>query len=158
MIARRRRLLILGLSSALIGVLLAASFQFISDHRWYWNVAPFVCIVALLATVFGGLSLGRSVATAQRTRLRLVAVGVILGLIWTGTGTLAAVSGALGMSHLPGTAGPIGWETYTTGFLFNGAPIRFLQIAAGTGFIGGVALGFGLTWRRVLGVLPSASQ
>jgi len=156
MTSGKRRLLILGLSSALVGFLLVASFQFISDHRWYWNVAPLVCIVALLAMVVGGLFLGRSLARAQRTRLWLVSVGSILGIVWTGTGTLAAVLGALGMSHLPGTEGPIGWETYVSGLLFDGAHIRFLQIAAGTGFIGGVALGFGLAWRRVLGVLPPA--
>jgi hypothetical protein len=155
---RKRRLLILGLSSALIGVLLVASFQFISDHRWYWNVAPLVCIVALLATVFGGLSLGRSLARAQRTRLWLVAVGAILGLVWTATGILAAVLGSLGMSYLPGVVGHVGWDTYASEFLFSGAHIRFLQIAAGTGFIGGVAIGLGLGWRRVTAVLPLASQ
>ncbi|UCG83508.1 MAG: hypothetical protein JSW38_01435 [Dehalococcoidia bacterium] len=151
--SRKRRLLILGLSSALVGVLLVASFQFVSDHRWYWNVAPLVCIVALLGTVFGGLLLGISLPKARHTRLWLVAVGAILGFIWTATGVLATVLGALGMSYLTGIEGHVGWDTYAGGILFNGAHIRFLQIAAGTGFMGGIALGLGLAWRRVSAVL-----
>lgn len=151
--SRKRRLLILGLSSALVGVLLVASFQFVSDHRWFWNVAPLVCIVALLGTVLGGLLLGISLAKTRHTRLWLVAVGAILGFIWTATGVLATVLGALGMSYLSGIEGHVGWDTYSSGVLFNGAHIRFLQIAAGTGFIGGVALGLGISWRRVSAVM-----
>ena len=153
MASRRTKLLALGASSTLAGLLLAASFQFISDHRWYWNTAPLLCVLVLLGTVFGGFLVGRSLAGARNTRLWVVVVGALLGFVWLATGILAAVLGALGMCYVPGVEGHVGWETYSSSFLFSGAPIRFLQIASGTGFIAGAAVGFGLAWRRVSAAL-----
>jgi hypothetical protein len=83
----------------------------------------------------------------------MVVVGALLGFVWMAAGILATVLGALGMSYLPGVEGHVGWATYSDDFLFSGAHIRFLQIAAGTGFMGGVALGLGLAWKRVSAVL-----
>ena len=149
MTSRKRTLLILGLSSAFVGVLLAASFQFISDHRWYWNIAPFLCVVVLVGTILGGLLVGRSLARTQNTSLWMVAAGGLLGIVWIATGILAASLGALGMYQVPLLEGHIGWDTYSETLLFSGSHIRFLQIAAGTGFTGGVAVGLGLGWKRV---------
>ena len=149
----KRRLLILGLSSTLVGILLAASFQFVNDHRWYWSVAPFLCVVVILAAALGGLVVGRTFARTHNTRLWMVAVGTLLGFVWIGTGILAASLGALGMYQLPLVEGHVGWDTYSDSFLFSGSHIRFLQIAAGTGFTGGVSLGLGLAWKRVSAVL-----
>ena len=145
----RRKLLVLGLSSALVGILLAASFQFVSDHRWFWSAAPFLCVVVMLAAALGGLLIGRTFARAANTSLWLVTVGTLLGLVWMATGVLAASLGALGMYQLPLVDNHLGWDTYPDSFLFSGSQLRFLQIAAGTGFMGGVALGLGLAWRRV---------
>ena len=150
----KRRLLIVGLSSAIVGILLAASFQFVNDHRWYWSVAPFLCLVVVLTAGLGGLMVGRTFARTYNTRLWMVAVGTLLGFVWIATGILAASLGALGMYHLPLVEGHVGWDTYSDSFLFSGSHIRFLQIAAGTGFTGGVALGLGLAWKRVSAVLP----
>ena len=83
----------------------------------------------------------------------MVAVGTLLGFVWIGTGILAASLGALGMYQLPLVEGHVGWDTYSDSFLFSGSHIRFLQIAAGTGFTGGVSLGLGLAWKRVSAVL-----
>jgi hypothetical protein len=152
-ISSRRRLLILGLSSTLVGILLAASFQFISDHRWYWSVAPFMCVVVMLAAAFGGLLVGRTFARTHNTQLWMVIVGTILCLVWIATGILAASLGALGMYQLPLVAGHVGWDNYADSVLFSGSQVRFLQITAGTGFIGGVALGLGLARRRVSAML-----
>ena len=94
--SRRTKLLALGASSTLAGLLLAASFQFISDHRWYWNTAPLLCVLVLLGTVFGGFLVGRSLAGARNTCLWVVSIGALLGFVWLATGILAAVLGALG--------------------------------------------------------------
>lgn len=154
--SRKLRLLALGVSSTLVGLLLAGSFQFITDHRWYWDLAPLLCLVILLGTVFGGLLVGRSLGRSHDTRLWMVVVSILLGLVWMGTGILATVLGALGMSQLTIIQGHVGWDTYSDGSLFTGAPIRFLQIAAGTGFLGGVVVGLSSAWKRFLAVLPLA--
>jgi len=147
--SRKNRLLTLGLSSTLVGILLVASFQFVNDHRWYWSVAPFLCMLAILAATFGGLLIGRTFSRTQSTQLWMVIVAALLCIIWGATGILAASLGALGMYQLPSVAGHVGWDTYSDSFLFSGSHVRFLQIAVGTGFIGGVTLGLGLVWRRV---------
>ena len=95
MASRKTKLLALGTSSTLAGLLLAASFQFISDHRWYWNTAPLLCMLVLLGTVFGGFLVGRSLAGARNTCLWVVMIGALLGFLWLATGILAAVLGAL---------------------------------------------------------------
>ena len=151
--SRKRRLLILAFSSTLVGILLAASFQFINDHRWYWSIAPFLCVVVMLAAAFGGLLIGRIFARTGNTQLWMVTVGTMLGIVWIATGILAASLGALGMYQLPLLEGHIGWDTYSDSLLFSGSHVRFLQIAAGTGFIGGVTLGLGLALRRVTAIL-----
>ena len=151
--SRKRKFLILGLFCALAGILLAASFQFTSDHRWFWSVAPLICVVAMLGTAFGGLLVGRCLARARITNLWMVTVGTLLGVVWLSSGSLAASLGALGMYQLPLVEGHVGWDTYSNSLLFSGSHIRLLQIAAGTGFIGGVGLGLGLAWKRVSAVL-----
>ena len=154
--SRRRRLLALGLSTALAGILLVASFQFVDDHRWFWNIAPFVCVGVFLATMFGGTLVGLALARTQHTRLWIVAVGAVLGLVWMATGILAAVLSTWSMFNLPGVEEHVGFATYPDSFLFSGAHIRFLQTTAGTGFIGGVAVGLGLAWKRVSGLLEAS--
>ena len=77
-----------------------------------------------------------------------IAAGGLLGVAWLGTSALASVLAALGMSYyLPGD--PVGWESYTGAVWFSGSHIRFLQSAAGTGLISGVAIGMGLALRRL---------
>ena len=145
-------LLISGLSCTIIVIILATSFQFTNDHRWYWAVAPFVCVVVMIIAAFGGLLVGRSFARSVNTSLWMIAVGTLLGLIWIITGTLAASLGALGMYQLPLIEYHLGWDTYSSSFVFNGS-IRFLQLAAGTGFMSGLVFGLGWARRQVSDVL-----
>jgi hypothetical protein len=152
--SRKLKLLALGVSSTLAGLVLAGSFQFITDHRWYWAVAPLLCVLVLLGTVFGGLLVGRSLGRSHDTHLWMFVVGIMLGIVWIGTGILATVLGALGMANLPVVQGHVGWDTYSDSSLFTGAPIRFLQIAAGTGFLGGVVVGLSSAWKRLVAALP----
>ena len=154
--SRKLKWLALGAASTLVGLLLAGSFQFITDHRWYWDLAPLLCVLILLGTVLGGLLVGRSLGRFHDTRRWMVVAGILLGLVWIGTGTLATVLGALGMSHLSIVQGHVGWDTYSDSSLFTGAPIRFLQIAAGTGFLGGVVVGLSSAWKRLVAALPVA--
>jgi len=146
--SRRYRLLMIGLLSAIVGILLVASFQFVNDHRWYWTFAPFLCLVALLASTFGGLLIGHTLSRTQSTHLGMAIIGAFLCFVWVATGILALIMGALGMYELPSVAGHVGWDTYSGNFFFSGSHIRFLQIAAGTGFLGGVTFGLGLVWKR----------
>ena len=117
-------------------------------------MAPFMCVVVMLAATFGGLLIGRNFARTHDIRLGMVTVGTLLCLIWIATGILAASLGALGMYQIPFVEGHVGWDSYSDSFLFSGSPVRFLQITAGTGFIGGVTLGLALTRRRISSLLP----
>jgi len=145
---RRRRALATGAFLAFVGILLAASFQFVDDHGWYWTAAPIVSLVVVFAAAFGGFLVGHGLRRGHNPRLWLIAAGGLLGVAWLGTSGLASVLAALGMSsYLPGD--PIGWESYTGAVWFSGSHIRFLQSAAGTGLIGGVAIGMGLALKRL---------
>jgi hypothetical protein len=146
----KRQFMILGLSLAMIGALLAASFQFVYDHRWYWNVAPLICVVVMLAAAFGGFCLGRGLSRTRNRRLWLIVLGGFLVFAWIGTGALATSLSALGMFYLPGVDGHIGWDSYSGTHLFTGSHIRFLQFATATGFVGGLSIGFGLAQKRIL--------
>jgi hypothetical protein len=143
-----KKLLISGISAAFIGILIVASFQFIDDHRWFWKAAPFICLLVLAFTAGGSLLVGHSLSRSQDRRLWLVGIGAFIGLAWIGTGILASGLAALGMYYLPSEGVHVGWDSYTSSFLFSGSQIRFLQFAVATGLIGGFSIGFGLAKKR----------
>ena len=146
--SNRRKLLLLGVCFTVTGILIAASFQFIQDHRWYWNAAPFICLLVLISAAFGGLMVGHGLSKGQHRRLWLAVLGGILAFAWLGTGMFAAGLSALGMYGVPTDAGSIGWNSYTSGYMLRSFDISFLQLATVTGFLGGFAIGLGLAAKR----------
>ena len=152
-VTRRRRILIVGASLALVGAVLAGSFQFVDDHRWYWSAAPVVCLIVVLAAACGGFLVGQSLRSDHNQRLWLIVAGSLFGVAWLGTGVLASSLAALGMlQYAPAVEGQVGWDSYTSAVLFNASHIRLLQSAAGSGLIGGIAVGLGLALRKVPGI------
>jgi len=150
--SKRYALLLLGIACTFTVVILATSFQFTNDHRWYWAVAPLVCVVVMLIAALGGLLIGRSFAKSTNISLWMIIVGTLLGFVWITAGMLAASLGALGMYQLPLIQYHLGWDTYSGSFVFNGS-IRFLQLAAATGFVSGLTLGLGWARRQVSDLL-----
>ena len=148
-LTHRQKLALLGASVALVGVVLASSFQFIQDQRWYWTYAPVVCVVILASVGLGGWLVGHSLSLGQIRRLWLALLGSILGLGWLGLGTLAAILAAIGMYNLPAADVHIGWDSYVTGYRLRSFDISFLQLAAVTGVLGGFAVGLGLALNRL---------
>jgi hypothetical protein len=148
-LTHRQRLLLLGAFIALAGIVLASSFQFIQDHRWYWSNAPLVCVVALASVALGGWLMGHSLSLGQVRRLWLAVLGSVLGLGWLGLGALAAILAAIGMYNLPAAEAHIGWNSYVSGYMLRNFDISFLQLAAVTGVLGGFAVGLGLAARRL---------
>ena len=144
-----KKLLFPGICVAFIGILLVASFQFIDDHRWFWNVAPFICLIVLASTAAGSMLVGHSLSQNQNRRLWLVIIGTFIGLACIGTGILASGLSALGMYYLPTIEGHIGWDSYASSFLFSGSQLRFLQFAVASGLIGGFFISFGLARKRI---------
>jgi len=145
----RQKLLLLGASLALVGILLAASFQFVENHRWYWTVAPLVSLLVLFSAAFGGLLVGHGLSRGQNRRLWLAALGGILGIGWLGTGTVAAGLAALGMYYLPVGESYIGWGSYSSGYWLRSFDISFLQLATVTGLLSGFSIGLGLAAKRL---------
>jgi len=153
-LTHRHKLLLLGAFIALAGVVLASSFQFIQDQRWYWTYAPVVCLVVLASVVLGGWLVGHSLSLGQIRRLWLAVLGSVLGLGWLGLGTLAAILAAIGMYNLPGAEARIAWDTYVSGYMLRSFNISFLQLAAVTGVLGGFSLGLGLALRHLRAPRP----
>lgn len=148
-LTHRQRLLLLGGFLALVGVVLASSFQFIDNHRWYWSYAPLVCLVVLGSVGLGGWLVGHSLSLGQIRRRWLAGLGSVLGLGWLGLGALAALLAAIGMYNLPAAGTYIGWDSYVSGYMLRSFDISFLQLAAVTGVLGGFAVGLGLAARRL---------
>ena len=138
----------IGLFLALVGTLLVASFHFVDDHRWYWDTAPLVSLVAVFSAASAGLLIAHSLlAGSRRRRFWLLGLGGVLALAWVGSGTMAASLGVLGMNYLP--AGHLSWDSYSGAYLLGRVNISLLQFATATGLIGGFAVWFGLApWLR----------
>jgi hypothetical protein len=145
---RKRKLLLLGAFLVLVGVVLAASFQFMESHKWYWTAAPLVCLLILTSAGLGGWLIGHCLSRGQIRRMWLAALGSILGIGWLGMGALAAVLAALGMYYLPAGESYIGWDSHSAGYLLRGFNISLLQLATATGVLGGFAFGLGLAVKR----------
>jgi hypothetical protein len=148
--SKKVRALAGGLFLAFVGAMLVASFQFISDHRWFWDIAPLVSTLAVITAAVGGSLVGYSLVGAQQRRLWLVQLGVILGVAWIASGTAAAALGFLGMNHLP--AGYIGWDSYHGTWFVGRVTISLLQFATVAGLTAGFSIWFGLAPRAHWGL------
>ena len=142
--SRRGQMLVaLGAILALAGILLAASFEFVDNHAWYWNAPHILCIVTLLAGGFGSFLLGDRVA--PKRRVWLVVLGGILGLAWVLLGLLAFSFTFLAANYFAGDS-YLSWDSYHGDYQVGWYHIRALQAATTAGVIGGFLTGFG--WAR----------
>lgn len=151
-----RKLLVIGLLSAFVGTLLVASFHFVDNHRWYWDMAPLISVVAVLGAGSGGLLVGHSLSGTRERCLWLVGLGGILALAWIASGTVAASLGFLGMNYLP--AGYVSWETYPITYAVGSFHIGLLQYSVAMGLLGGFSVGFGLARKSEWGVMSSTAR
>jgi len=148
---RSKELLAFGAFLALVAILLAASFQFLDNHRWYWNNANIPSAIGVLSAASGGLLVGRDLPRTQKRRLWLIVLGGILGLVWIASGVAAVSFAFLGMNYFPSGDGYVGWDSYQGDYLVDWYHIRFLQLATLTGLLGGFSIGFGLAPKRKAG-------
>jgi hypothetical protein len=153
---RNRKLLVAGLFLTLVGILLAASFQFIDNHRWYWDIAPLASLVAAISTAVGGLFVAYSLSRTPRRRLWLVALGIVVGFTWIASGTLSASLGFLGMNYFP--SGYISWESYSGLYLIGRVNISLLQFATAAGLIACLSVWYGLGPHANVGYLLKAIE
>jgi len=122
---------------ALVGIFLAVSFQFVDNHRWYWNEAPVLSALIMLSAACGVLLMAHSMSLTQDRHLWLVVLGGILWFAWIASGIVAVSLAFLGINYFsPGDA-HIGWDSYYGDYLAGWYHIRFLQLATVTGFLGG---------------------
>ena len=140
--------LVLGLFLALTAAFLSASFLFVSDHRWYWAVAPLPCIVALLSALFGGLLLGRAPRRSTRSGTWMIVLGGLLVAAWFGAGVANLTLSVLGMDQFSGLDGPLGWSNYRGDYLVGWYAIRSLQLAVVVGLVGGYFIASGRARER----------
>ena len=150
-----KRLLVLGLFLGLLATLLVTSFYFVDNHRWYWDIAPFIAVLIVVSAASGGILTGHSLAATQERRLWLVGLGGVLGLAWIASGTVAASLGFLGMNCLPN--GYIGWDSYSSQHLGGWLDISLLQFVTATGLLGGFCVGFGLSSKSKGGLQLSTA-
>ena len=136
----RKKLLALGVILASASIVIAISFQFVSNHRWYWNAAPLWGIIVMLAAAFGGFLTAYSMAGTGERRLWLMVPGGILGLVWIVSGIGAFGLAFPGMNYFSGDA-HISWDSYYGDYLVGWFNIRALQLTAIAGLPGGFLVG-----------------
>jgi len=134
------RLLALGTFLALVGILLVASFQFVDNHRWYWNAAPLYCVIVVLAAASGSFLIAHSMARNGERRLWLLIPSGILGLAWVASGIVAFGLAFPAMNYFSGDA-DISWNNYYGDYVLGAYNIRLLQIAVIAGLPGGFIVG-----------------
>jgi hypothetical protein len=135
--------LMLGLFLALTAAFMSASFLFVTDHRWYWAVAPLPCIVALFSAAFGGLLLGRAPRRGTRSSTWMLVLGGLLGVAWLGAAVASLTLSVLGMNYFHGFEVAVGWDTYRGDYLVGWYAIRALQLAVVVGLVGGYFIASG---------------
>ena len=138
---RGRMLVALGAFLAVAGIFLAASFEFVDNHAWYWNAPHILCIITLLAGGSGGFLIGHILASKRR--VWLVILGGLLGLAWVLLGLLAFSFTFLAANYFAGDS-YVSWDSYYGDYLVGWYHIRALQAATLSGVIGGLLTGFGL--------------
>lgn len=134
---KNQRLLAVAIFLALVGIFLAVSFQFVDNHRWYWNAAPTLSALVVLLAASAGFLLAHSISAAHERRPWLLVPGGILGLAWFASGIAAFGLAFPAMNYFsPGDA-YIGWDSYHGDYVVGMYHIRLLQLAMVTGFLGG---------------------
>ena len=151
MVRRNKELLVLGAFLALVAIVLAASFQFVDNHMWYWNNAHILSAIGVLSSASGGFLMGHELPRTQKRRLWLIVLGGILGLAWIASGIAAVSFSFLGMNYFTPGDGYVGWNSYHGDYLVGWYHIRFLQLATLNGLLGGFSMGFGLAPKRKAG-------
>ena len=136
----KRRLLALGILLALVGIVIAVSFQFVGNHRWYWNAAPLYSAIAILAAASGGFLIAYSITPSRERRLWYLIPGSFLGIAWIMIGIFAFGLAFAGMNYFSGDA-YIDWDSYHGDYLLGGFNIRALQLAVVAGLPGGFLCG-----------------
>ena len=137
---KNQRLLALGVFLALVGIFLAVSFQFVDNHRWYWNAAPVLSALIMLSAASGGFVMAHSMAGTGERRLWLIVPGGSLGLVWIVSGIGAFGLAFPGMNYFSGDA-HISWDSYYGDYLVGWFNIRALQLTAIAGLPGGFLVG-----------------
>ena len=146
--SRDRVTLALGIVMTLGSVLLAASFQFVDDHRWYWNAAPAaVSALGVLLAAYGGFLVARGTGRPPERRPWPIALGAVLGLAWSATGIMAFSLAFVGMNYFSPSDAQMGWDSYHGDYLVGWYHIRFLQFATVAGVLAGLAVGRALGGR-----------
>ena len=140
--------LILGLFLALTAAFMSASFLFVTDHRWYWAVAPLPCIVALLSAGLGGLLLGRAPRRSAGRSIWMLVLGGLLGVAWVGAAAASLSLSVLGMNYFQGFETPVGWSDYSGDYLVGWYAIRSLQFAVVVGLLAGYFIASGRARER----------
>ena len=148
MTKRNQRLFALGVFLALVGILMAASFYFVDNHRWYWNAVPILCVLGILSAASGGFLIGRSLVQTHKRRLWLVVLGGTLGLAWIASSITAVGFAFSGMNYFPAGDSYISWDSYHGDYLVGYYHIWSLQAATLTGLLGGFSIGFGSAPKR----------
>jgi hypothetical protein len=143
-----RKLLVLGTALGLVGILLAVSFHFTDNHRWYWSTAPAaLCVVSILCAAWGGFLLGRGASQRGERHLALAVFGGLLGLVCLVSGTAAFSLVFLAKNYFAGDDW-VGWDTYAGDYLVGWFHIRLLQLSVLAGLVGGFSGGLGLPSKR----------
>ena len=145
---KNQKLLALGIFLALGSIFLAVSFQFVDNHRWYWNAAPALGALIMLSAASGGFLMAHSMALTRGRYLWLVVLGGILGLAWIASGIAAFGLAFLGMNYFPTSEAHIGWDSYHGDYVVGWYHIRLLQLATVTGLVGGFFVSKGLQKKR----------
>jgi hypothetical protein len=143
---KKKRILLLCLATllALISVILATSFQFVDNHRWYWNTAHVICGLGVLSATSAGFLAGRNLIWDRKRRIWLVFIGAIPLVAWIMGSILAVVLEYAAMNYFSNDMILINWNSYQGDYVVGLYHIRSLQLAVTAGLLGGFLSGFGL--------------
>jgi hypothetical protein len=137
---KNKKLLAIGILLALVSIVIAVSFQFINNHRWYWNAAPLYSIIVMLAAASGGFLVAYSLTLLQERNLWLLIPAGVFGLAWLIIGISAFGLAFPSMNYFSGDTN-IGWSNYYGDYLIGWFNIRALQLSVVAGLLGGFLLG-----------------
>jgi len=143
---KEKRILLLCLATllALVGIVLAISFQFVDNHRWYWNMTYVICGLGVLSASSGGFLAGRNLTGNRKRRIWLALIGAILLVAWSAGSILAIGLAYTAMNYFSNDMSLINWDSYRGDYAVGLYHIRSLQLAVAAGLLGGFLLGLGL--------------
>jgi len=147
---KEKRILLLCLATllAIVSVMLAVSFQFVDDHRWYWGMAHFICGLGILSAASAGFLAGRNLIWNRKRRIWLVFIGVIPLVAWIAGSISAEGLAYAAMDYFSNDMTSINWNSYRGDYVVGMYHIRSFQLAVTAGLLGGFLSGFGLAPTR----------